>query len=219
MVLISNTKSDLLDAGISKFLSTMDEKYEFVVFDLETNGLDPKKDSVLSISAMKVRIRSKNNLVCRAMYNRYYYPVDGEDYNPYAIAINGLTEEVITKKREGATYPEHFKDDIDAFKEYCGDCHHFMGHNLIHFDTQFFDGKVDFASVFDTLVENTPIVDSANEFGQGKAPRLSECAEFYGINPDGPLHQSFWDTMLTAKVFQEMLGNSTLRLAKDKCVQ
>ena len=208
---LSEDKVTKLNSRVTQFLSTMD-RYTFIVFDLETNGLSHLTDSVLSISALKCNIKSRDKVTLVGSYNRYYYPEEGEEYNPGALAVNGLHEEVITERRKGATYPREFLQDIDAFKEFCGDCVHFVGHNSITFDQQFFKSRMEFPYMFDTKTFNEDIVEAANEEGLRKPPRLSEAAVFYGIDPTGPLHQSQWDAMLTAKVFQAMLAKSEVKL-------
>ena len=117
---------------IEKFFD-LKGKNQFIVFDVETNGLD-KEYSVLSCSAIKYETDPKTcdtNEIGR--FDRHYFPV--EQFNPSAIAINGLTRDVITIRRGNADYPEHFNQD-PGFQTFCNDVNRFVAHN-ISFDMRF----------------------------------------------------------------------------------
>lgn len=187
---------------IDEFLD-LKRKTRIIILDVETNGLDPNR-SVLSCSAIKHDIEP-NSLEMTEIdrFNRYYYPV--EPFNPIAIDINGLTEAVITKNREGCTYPEHFRMDSD-FEKFCGDTERFVAHN-ISFDTQFVPflrGKKKFC----TMTTNMDIVCTyfLKWKNNWKWPKLSETAIYYGIPFDEKeLHSSIKDVELTTKIFVKML--------------
>jgi len=69
-------------------------------------------------------------------YERFYFRKPGEKIGEKAIVINGLTDEVISKRRNGFDYPEHFHNDITPFRKFCADTRHFVGHN-IYYDKQY----------------------------------------------------------------------------------
>jgi len=188
---------------IKKFLDS-DKKEKLIIFDLETNGLDPSY-SVLSCSAIKYEIDpltyEMNELDC---FDRYYYPV--EQYSPGAIAVNGLTEEVITRHRgDCCDYPRHFAGDED-FKKFCRGINLVVAHN-VSFDTRFAP-HLKRKKKFCTMMINTDIV--AVRFlewkGEWKWPTLSETADFYGVSYQGDgLHRSINDTRITEGIFRKML--------------
>ena len=81
---------------------------KIVFFDLETNGL--QDSSVLSVSAFKYSIDTETlKLKFLDKFTRYYYPT--EEYNARAIAVNGLSEDVVEELRGEADYPEFFCED------------------------------------------------------------------------------------------------------------
>jgi DNA polymerase-3 subunit epsilon len=192
---------------IDKFLDVK-RKTQIIIFDVETNGLSGNY-SVLSCSAIKYEI---NPNTCEMTeidrFNRYYYPV--EQFDPQAIAVNGLTREVITVKRRDSTYPEHFTAD-DDFKNFCNGVVRFVAHN-ISFDMQF----VPFISNkkrLCTMMTNMDIVAAGflkwkNEW---KWPKLSETAVHYGIQfSESELHSSMADAEITAKIFMKMLETARI---------
>jgi DNA polymerase III subunit epsilon len=187
---------------ISKFLDT-ETKTSLIVFDVETNGLS-EGFSVLSCSAIKYEIDPKTyEMTELGRFDRYYFPE--EQFNSSAIAINGLTKEVITERREKANYPEHFDQDVD-FKKFCKGVLRYVAHN-ISFDIQFIPFLKNKKKLC-TMKTNMDIVavvflEWKNEW---KWPKLSETAIHYGIPFNKhELHNSMYDTEITAKIFLKML--------------
>ena len=183
-----------------------------VFFDVETNG--KVGSSVLSISAIKVNFNGEIQKWEKVgEYDRFYFRNPGEAINAGAINVNGLTDEVLEKKREGSIYPVHFKDDIESFYSFCLDTSHYVAHN-IKFDRSFIPFML--KNQFDTMIENVEIVKAGiNEYyGTYKWPKLNECARFYNIPfDDGSLHESLYDVLITFRVFYKM---SKHPIAKNK---
>lgn len=170
--------------------------YIIIVFDLETNGLN-REDSVLSCTAIKYAYTAGGrNLGELARFDRTYFSVEPE--NPEAVRINGLTREVIRKRRAGAQWPEYFRDD-GGFAEFCRDADLFVAHN-IEFDAKFVS-CVPREKRFCTMRRNT------RHFG--KYPRLSELAVYFGIALDsGRLHGSAYDAEITGRIFEKMIAGN-----------
>lgn len=179
-----------------------------VIFDTETNGLTADC-SVLSISAIKVFYDLTNKTFLKEFetYDRYYYVKEGEAENPDAICVNGLTREEITRRREGADYPKYFNEDINSFKEFCSETRHFIGHN-IKFDLKYIEKYMDIPNTFDTMAANRYVMKLPASYGY-KNPRLSEAAEYYGIDVTAySFHSSLDDVKVTAKIFRKMCKNN-----------
>ena len=84
-----------------------------IIVDTETNGLE--NCSVLSISAIKIDIDLKLNFYKEiGKFNRFYFRNEGEEINADAIAINGLSDEEILKRRtdSDAKYSKYFEKDV-----------------------------------------------------------------------------------------------------------
>jgi len=186
---------------IDEFLNVK-RKTKVIVFDVETNGLS-REHSVLSCSAIKYEYNPNAHEMNELdRFERFYYPL--ERFNPSATAVNGLTRDVIDKKRGDATYFRNFNDD-PAFEDFCKGVNRFIAHN-ISFDCKFvpLSGKRKFC----TMMANTDIV--CTEWlpykREWKWPKLSETASYYEIpfNED-ELHGSMTDAELTAKIFAKML--------------
>ena len=69
------------------FLFEDDKSGEFVVFDTETTGLDPKKDEILSIGAVKI----KDNRILTSQTFEIYLK-NSKDISSKSILIHGIRE-------------------------------------------------------------------------------------------------------------------------------
>jgi DNA polymerase-3 subunit epsilon len=179
-----------------------------IVFDTETNGF--AGSSVLSISAIKVV-----DFEVVEEYNRFYYPI--EEFNPQAIAVNGLTYDVLSNMRKNATYPEYFVDDLMNFYKFIENATHFIGHN-ISFDLQFIK-PIQVFHTFCTMHANTNIIKIPYKNGY-KYPKLLEAANFYNIKyEENNLHGSLYDVYITFKVFKAMFDHNTARLLVGRFIK
>jgi DNA polymerase III epsilon subunit-like protein len=204
-------KIRLLDYAPEELKAKVKEAFEKIMnvifWDTETNGLK-EYHSVLSISAIKCSFvidgqSIESNIVER--YERFYFRKHGEKIGEKAVAINGLTDEIIRKNRSGADYPENFCDDINSFQLFCGNARHFVGHNIFY-DKQYIDFRL--PNMFCTMKNNTAILGLKRQGGKPKDPSLGETAKFYGIETDkNELHGSMYDSLITYQIFLKMLGN------------
>lgn len=173
-----------------------------IIFDTETNGLE--NCSVLSISAIKIDIDLKLNSYKKIeKFNRFYFRNEGEEINAEAVAVNGLTDEEILRRRveSGIKYSKYFEKDRD-FIEFCKDTNHFVAHN-ISFDRKFI--PFDLKNQFCTKESNIDILKILGKFGKYKWPRLNEIAKYYGIELDEEKwHGSAYDTEICKDIFVTM---------------
>lgn len=182
---------------------------EFIVFDIESNGL--VGSSVLSISALKIKVLT-DKLEIIDSYNRYYYKKAEENINYRALQVNGLTEPMIQKYRANSNYPLYFHQDIDSLQAFIGTCQHFVAHN-ISFDQSFLPFSL--KHTYCTMQNNYAIVKSYNRYGKYKNPRLNECLQHYGIKYDeASLHSSREDTYFTFLLLEQMWKNKISSLVK-----
>jgi len=214
-----HSRREVADDEIMTFLSEA-KNYKIIFFDVETNGFvtDKPFPSVLSISAIKGEIISKNLCPIIDKYSRYYFP--REEYKPDAIKVNGLDYNAVYAKRTESSeeYPQYFDEDYKPFLLFCNDVKLFVGHNAVEFDSEFIP-FIDWKSVkiFDTMTSNRDIVCYRwlSEKNQWKNPKLIEAANFYEIkSEESQLHGSLYDAEIAMKIFLEMLKRSTIRLKK-----
>lgn len=180
-----------------------------IFFDTETNGINPK-DSVLSISAIKIEYDTKTDkMVKTGEFDRFYFRKEGELPNEKALSVNGLYDDEIERRRSlsNEIYPKTFLEDIVNFNKFCDGANHFVAHN-IRFDRQFIPFILPYQ--FDTMLENVEIVKipSNSGFSKYKWPKLMECASYYGVEiNENELHNSLYDVIIMARVFYKMNKN------------
>lgn len=154
------------------------------ILDFETNGFFGS--SVLSIS-----LRKDNG----ETISRYYYPI--EAYNERAISVNGLTEEVITAKRAGATYPMYFVEDTEIVS-FFEDVKVLVAHN-IEFDYSFLPEAVKAMNleIFCTMKSQT------HKFHKNMS--LKDSAIYFGIEFNEELaHGSDYDTLICEAIYNKI---------------
>jgi len=176
-------------------------------FDLETNGLNSNIHSVLSFSG----IITNDNLEIIREINRFYYPAEGY-YNSSATRINGLTKEVIDKKRKGEKYSKYFKDDKEIFWIFRA-VDEIVAYNL-NFDFSFVR-----KAFYDKFMEIEPDynISSTCTFGKtigklpkgSKWPKLKESIEFWKIDTskiDGNYHDGRFDNLCNYLIYKKLNG-------------
>lgn len=186
-----------------------------IIFDTETNGF--KGSSVLSISAVKVAVDNDKFEIVDT-YSRYYFRNSGEAFNPHAIAVNGLSDDIIVGKRMFTDYSKYFKDDIDSFLVFCDGTKHFVGHN-IELDMSFLSSMG--AHTFCTMKANQNILKLKSTYKDSyKYPKLIEAAKFYGVELlEANLHDSKYDVEVTFGVFKKMRGHQVAKCSVEEFIK
>jgi DNA polymerase III epsilon subunit-like protein len=98
---------------------------DYIVFDFETTGFSPVDDTVLQLSALKVKGGEKETFNAFVKY-------DGEIAEG-AQAVHGITTEMLMA--EGIDGSEAW----GSFLEFLGDELPLVGHNIVNFDVKFME--------------------------------------------------------------------------------
>jgi DNA polymerase-3 subunit epsilon len=174
----------------------------FVVFDMEMSGLDPKKDFIVSIGALKMTGRT---LHLENEFYRLVRPAGG--MSKENVEIHGITPGEL----EGARPLDEL---LPEFLDYISDAM-LVGH-FVNFDIQFlnrairreYNSKlenraVDTHSLHEWLLENSTEFRKHYRGGSTKTDLFS-IAERYGITIDST-HNALSDAFITAQLFQRFL--------------
>ena len=162
---------------------------DYVVFDLETTGVNCSADDVIEISAVKV--------VSGEITDEFSTLVNpGRPIPFYATEVNGITDDMVSEAPD-------FETALSDFIVFAGDAV-LVGHNIHRFDLRFlyrdaerFWGKTLANDYIDTL-----------EIAQSYLPELShhkltDLAAHYGIDSDGA-HRALNDCRMNQLVFEEL---------------
>ncbi len=167
------------------------------VFDLETTGLNSKKDEPVQVTIILVRLVD-GQLVEIARFNTYIKP--HVPVEPEAAAVTGITDEFLADK----------PDETDVFpkiKELFDQADYICGHNIVAFDVKFMtqmyercgypDGfNFSEEQMLDTLVACRDIVpkEEAPIDDKGKhSHRLQYMVDYFNVEVEGDFHDALTD--------------------------
>ena len=181
-----------------------------IIFDTETSGLDPQWNVILQLS---YQIVNSDSWATLKTVNHYFsWPEDKARVTQEAIAVNGLTEEVLSGKQ--------LSNRKTAFEEFVADkdsCDLLVAHNL-EFDKKFIiascrEEGVKYANSgwgqsYDTMKRMTSYCQIPKDWGSGyKWPKLPELADCLGIDYSHiTLHDSSGDVELTKQCFKKIVN-------------
>lgn len=175
----------------------------FIAFDTELTGLDPKRDSIISIGA--VRLRGGRIFPGQTFY-RLVRPET--ELRPEAVVVHGLTHTDLDGADDASVV-------LADFLDFLGDGI-LLGH-FVHIDVGFVSramkgafgtklrrAAVDTASLHDWLLDNAPAL-AAHHGGMSLKKDLFSTAIKYGVTLDRA-HDALSDSLVAAQLFQRFLG-------------
>ena len=164
-------------------------RQDYVVFDLETTGINQNYDEIIEISAVKV---CGGEVV--GEYSTLVNP--GRHIPAGATAVNGITDEMVKDAPD-------IKEAMAGFLEFIGDSV-LVGHNIHTFDMNFaYDavwlawGKELDNDYIDTLYMARRCLPQLAHH------RLTDVSEYFHINTDGA-HRALNDCLMNQKCYEEM---------------
>ena len=159
----------------------------YVVVDLETTGLQPAKDRILEIGAVKVENGEVKDTFCTFINPRMAIP-------PFIQALTGITQDMV---ENAPTAEQAFYEFLD----FCGD-RDLMGHNLM-FDYSFLKHqaanlKLSFEKRgIDTLKIARSVLPEL------ESRSLTSLCEYFQINGE-QAHRAFHDALATHEVYKQL---------------
>ncbi|MGN1140638.1 MAG: exonuclease domain-containing protein [Oliverpabstia sp.] len=165
------------------------ERYpdSYVVVDLETTGLQPAKDRILEIGAVKVEAGKVKDTFCTFINPRMAIP-------PFIQTLTGITRNMV---ENAPTAEQAFYEFLD----FCGD-RDLMGHNLM-FDYSFLKHqaanlKLSFEKRgIDTLKIARSVLPEL------ESRSLTSLCEYFQINRE-QAHRAFHDALATHEVYEQL---------------
>ena len=162
---------------------------DYVVFDLETTGINPVSDDIIEISALK----AVNGMVVEE-FSSLINP--GRPIPYQATRVNHITDEMVQNAPDIAW-------GIQRFLEFTGN-HILVGHNIHNFDLNFiYDavmhlyGKEFQNDYIDTLVMSKKCLP------QLRSHKLVDIAAYFGLNTNGS-HRALQDCIMNQQCYEEM---------------
>lgn len=175
---------------MKNFYDCVPELSGFVIFDLETTGLSPQEDSIIEISAVKVR----GNEITEE-YSTFVNP--GFHIPETASSVSGITDEMV-KDAPGieqalSDFTVFISDDV------------LVGHNIINFDLKFINkemtalwGKALPNDYLDTLIM------AKRYLPELQSRSLESLSGHYGISYAGA-HRALCDCKINYEVYKHLI--------------
>ena len=162
---------------------------DYVVFDLETTGINQERDAIIEISAVMVRDGQAANYYSSLVNPHMHIP-------KAATAVNGITDDMVKDSPDIGIA-------IGQFIEFAGS-EILVGHNIHTFDTNFaydaawnFLGKELKNDYIDTLYMARSCLP------QLKHHRLTDISEYFHIETAGA-HRALNDCIMNYKCYEEL---------------
>lgn len=174
----------------------------FVVFDTELSGLNPRKDSIVAIGALKMR---GGSITASDEFYRLIRPFG--KMTKKSVEIHGITPDELE-------HADDIKTVVQDFLAFIADAV-LVGH-FIHIDLRFLNSylkkqhnstlrnpAVDTHGIHGWLLENSSEFKKYFHGGSLKTDLFS-VAEHYGV-PVSMAHNALYDAFITAQLFQRFL--------------
>ena len=170
-----------------------------IIVDIETTGLDPKKNSLLSIGALE--FENPDN----KFYGECRVDEDAEVSN-IALKINGFTRKQIVDKKKPASEEliKNFLEWIEPIKDKT------VGGENIWFDTEFFEEYFARMHVKWPFRKKVVELHEASPLLQGHPWSLDMVLYAVGIPPRSKAHNAMDDVELTAETISRLLYGKNL---------
>lgn len=173
------------------------EKMSIIAIDLETTGLDPTQDEIISIGAVK---QFGDNQI-----DHFYKLIQSERKIPKNIVeLTHITPEILTSKGVSLS------SGLQALREFLGDLP-IVGYNS-HFDELFLANsfrKIDQPDLSNQMLDLMPMVKTADKFLDNY--RLQTVLSEYKIENKQP-HNSLSDAEATFKLAAKLIENGVLKI-------
>lgn len=162
---------------------------DYVVFDLETTGVEVIKDDIIEISAVKV-LGGKVADTFSTLVN------PGRPIPYYATQVNGITDEMVEDAPD-------IREALADFLAFAGNAV-LVGHNIQSFDLNFVSNAAE--GLFGKTVEND-YIDTLH-MARSCLPELShhklvDVASYFHISAEGA-HRALNDCIMNQKCYEEM---------------
>lgn len=174
----------------------------FVVIDTELTGLDPKRDSIVSLGAIKM---TSGRIDLGKTFYRIVKP--GTDFTSQSVVVHGITPSDVA----GLPSIDSVMGEFLAFCKGCIVAGHFLSLDLMFLNKEM---KRLSLGTFDNPVVDTYRIhdwigrqggDFSRHFGENGDKDLFTVATKYGIQVSGA-HNALMDAFVTAQLLQRFLS-------------
>ena len=181
---------------VKKAKNLIESEVPLIIFDLETTGLNPVEERILSFSALKVVYR---NDIFVVLDQKDIFINPEREISPEVTSINHIDNEMV---KDCPTEDEA----INEIREFFGDSPFVSGYNSTRFDEKFMDQMY-----LRTLGEHfkpqlhVDVLLMAREKLDNPSHKLSDIADLMGVSGSLEFHNSLDDVIATFRVMKMLL--------------
>lgn len=160
-----------------------------IMFDIETTGLDPSKDKIIQLSAIK--FDTKFNVI--EVFDKLI-KVDFE-LDTFTTNLTGITDSDLSN------FGLKEEDAFKQFNEFINDCDLLIGHNIKKFDLNFINKYVDYKNfnILDTL-------ELSRKHSKTNKHNMNHLIKFYELPSHGSEHDALNDCYYELELFKELVN-------------
>lgn len=164
-----------------------DFKDDYTVVDIETTGLDPLKDEITELAAVRVR----GNCMIET-FEKLVNP--GVDIPEDITNLTGITDEMVCNA-------PRLSEVWDDFVDFIGE-DPLVGHNIVHFDVKFLNTKMPEKPIQNRLIDTAMMSKKvlAGNVPDFKLKTIAKCLEV----PDDQEHRGLSDAIMTYECYEAM---------------
>lgn len=173
------------------------KKAAMLCLDTETTGLEPGKDRIVEVGAVRYRDGE-------VLQRDSWLVNPGRSIPKEASDLHGITDDVVK-------FAPRIEDIAETLLSLVCEAQVLVGYNW-PFDASFFQAELGLP--WTDSIEGTPIIDPlvvvrfkrVGKFWPGKGRhRLENVAERFDIEPEGDVHRASTDCMLTLRILELMM--------------
>ncbi len=162
-------------------------EHSYIALDIETTGLNPKKDKIIEIGALRIR----DNAV-EARFHSLIYP--GRELNESITALTGITDEMVAQRPE-------IQEMIGTVVDFCQELP-LLGHRIL-FDYSFLKR----AAVNQGIRWEQKGIDTLKLcrrfMPKEESKTLANACRFYQIKAEN-CHRAMWDAYAAHVLYQKL---------------
>jgi len=197
-----------------KHMSRRFRGYYPVVVDVETGGFDDKKDALLEIGAVTLKIDEYGIMSTNNEYHCHINPFEGANMDPASLEVNGIDPHhpfrVATAKDEETGVRELFRFIHKEMKQHKCKRAIIIGHNTV-LDRNFIFAAADRCKISRNPFHPFSMFDTVSLAGLAYGQTvLSRAAQAAGLEWDAEeAHSALYDASQTARLFCKIMNRWT----------
>ncbi|MDF2700007.1 MAG: polC [Haloplasmataceae bacterium] len=165
---------------------------KYVVYDIETTGLDPNSSEIIEIGAIKIK---DDNII--EEFSKLIKPT--LLINEFITNLTGITNELVSKA-------QNEKVVLQEFNEFLKEAEIILGHNIDEFDIPFINRRLEIHGldkIEKKTIDTLKLARNSISYKKIQNFKLDTLSEFFGIISYGS-HRAIYDAKKSWEVYKKL---------------